>query len=153
MCMSYRISCYTLFDITQTGVLNRSRPNEGQDLSEWVKNRNTQCNFDTVLQVISLRSQPEIINFPTKELIKFNEFDNFGFLFEQIENESYPCWKFEFDVQHPSVFDDGVTELGALYGDCDGVPMILCSTEWDKLPSFLDSSPELRNIYFTIQNG
>jgi len=153
MCMSYRISCYTLFDITQTGVLNRTKPNEGQDLAEWVKKRNTQCNFDTVLQVIALRSQPEIVNFPSKEVIKFNEFEHFGFLFEQIENESYPCWKFEFDVQHPSVFDDGVTDLGALYGDCDGVPMILCGTEWDKLPAFLDSSPELRNIYFTVQNG
>jgi len=153
MCMSYRISCYTLFDITQTGVLNRTKPNEGQDLAKWVKKRNTQCNFDTVLQVIALRSQPEIVNFPSKEVIKFNEFEHFGFLFEQIENESYPCWKFEFDVQHPSVFDDGVTDLGALYGDCDGVPMILCGTEWDKLPAFLDSSPELRNIYFTVQNG
>jgi len=151
--MSYRISCYTLFDITQTGVLNRTKPNEGQDLAKWVKKRNTQCNFDTVLQVIALRSQPEIVNFPSKEVIKFNEFEHFGFLFEQIENESYPCWKFEFDVQHPSVFDDGVTDLGALYGDCDGVPMILCGTEWDKLPAFLDSSPELRNIYFTVQNG
>lgn len=151
--MSYRISCYTLFDITQTGVLNRTKPNEGQDLAEWVQKRNTQCNFDTVLQVIALRSQPEIVNFPSKEVIKFNEFEHFGFLFEQIENESYPCWKFEFDVQHPSVFDDGVTDLGALYGDCDGVPMILCGTEWDKLPAFLDSSPELRNIYFTVQNG
>jgi len=153
MCMSYRISCYTLFDITQTGVLNRTKPNEGQDLAEWVQKRNTQCNFDTVLQVIALRSQPEIVNFPSKEVIKFNEFEHFGFLFEQIENESYPCWRFEFDVQHPSVFDDGVTDLGALYGDCDGVPMILCGTEWDKLPAFLDSSPELRNIYFTVQNG
>jgi hypothetical protein len=151
--MSYRISCYTLFDITQTGVLNRTKPNEGQDLAEWVQKRNTQCNFDTVLQVIALRSQPEIVNFPSKEVIKFNEFEHFGFLFEQIENESYPCWRFEFDVQHPSVFDDGVTDLGALYGDCDGVPMILCGTEWDKLPAFLDSSPELRNIYFTVQNG
>lgn len=151
--MSYRISCYTLFDITQTGVLNRTKPNEGQDLAEWVQKRNTQCNFDTVLQVIALRSQPEIVNFPSKEVIKFNEFEHFGFLFEQIENESYPCWRFEFDVQHPSVFDDGVTDLGALYGDCDGVPMILCGTEWNKLPAFLDSSPELRNIYFTVQNG
>lgn len=151
--MSYRISCYTLFDITQTGVLNRTKPNEGQDLAEWVQKRNTQCNFDTVLQVIALRSQPEIVNFPSKEVIKFNEFEHFGFLFEQIEHESYPCWRFEFDVQHPSVFDDGVTDLGALYGDCDGVPMILCGTEWDKLPAFLDSSPELRNIYFTVQNG
>ena len=63
----------------------------------------------------------------------------------------YPCWKFTFEISHPSVFNDGITELGALYNDCDGVPMIRCNTEWEKLPTFLDGSPELRNIYFTIE--
>jgi hypothetical protein len=28
--------------------------------------------------------------------------------------------------------------------------MILCGTEWEKLPSFLDTSEELKNIYFTV---
>lgn len=150
--MSFRIECYTLFDITQTGVLNRSRPVDGQDLDQWVHKRNTQANFDTLLQIISLRSQPEIVSSPKKIEIKFDEFDNFGFLFEQIENETYPCWRFVFEIQHPSVFDDGITELGSLYRDCNNVPMIQCGTEWDKLPSFLDGSPELRNIYFTVQH-
>ena len=49
-----------------------------------------------------------------------------------------------------SVFDDGVRGLGYLYEDCDNVPMIRCGTEWDKLPEFLDTSPELRNIYFEV---
>lgn len=78
---------------------------------------------------------------------------NFGFLFEQQEDEEYPCWSFEFDIQHPSVFDDGISELGALYSDCDMVPMIKCGTEWDKLPAFLDTSEELRNIYFKVTHG
>jgi hypothetical protein len=30
--------------------------------------------------------------------------------------------------------------------------MIKVGTEWDKLPSFLDTSPELRNIYFEVIN-
>jgi len=147
--MSFRITCYTLFDITHTGVMNRSRPAPDEDHNSWIQRRNTQCNLDTLLQAISLRSQPEIIGTPEQINIRFDEFDNFGFLFEQEENETYPAWKFEFDIQHPSVFDDGKTELGALYNDCDGVPMILCGTEWAKLPAFLDSSLELRNIYFT----
>jgi hypothetical protein len=83
-------------------------------------------------------------------LIKFDDFENFGFLFQQIENETYPMWEFSFDIQHHSVFNDGISELGALYNDCNGVPMILCGTEWEKLPSFLDSSEELKNIYFTV---
>jgi len=145
--MSYTITCYTLFDITQTNVLNRHRPDMDK---EFRYKRNTQSNFDTVQQAISLRSQPEIVRIPEKTLIQFDKFTEFGFLFEQEENETYPCWSFDFNVQHPSVFYDGVNELGALYNDCDRVPMIKCHTEWNKLPTFLDGSDELRNIYFKV---
>jgi hypothetical protein len=147
--VSYTITCYTLFDITPTGVINRKKPAMDENLEEWLLKRNTQCNFDTVLQAISLRSQPEVTSDPVKIDIRFDEFVNFGFLFEQTDDEVYPCWKFEFEVQHPSVFDDGVSELGGLYRDCDGIPMIKCDASWNKLPAFLDSSVELRNIYFT----
>lgn len=150
--MSYRITCYTLFDITQTGVLNRAKPGDDQDYDKWFLNRNTQANFDTILQVINLRSQPEVITNPKKTFIKFNEFEHFGFLFQQIEDETYPCWTFTFDIAHHSVFNDGENELGSLYNDCHGVPMILCGTEFSKLPNFLDISPELKNIYFRIND-
>ena len=60
---------------------------------------------------------------------------------------------FDFEIQHPSVFDDGITELGSLYSDCDGVPMIQTDTAWSKLPGFLDTSEELRNIYFKVVNN
>jgi hypothetical protein len=145
--MSHRIVCYTLFDITATGVLNRQRPVEDHEYNVWVHKRNTQCNFDTILQSISLRSQPEIVKHPEKLLVTFDDNSDFGFLFD---GEDQPCWTFEFDIMHASVFDDGINELGALYNDCDGVPMIKCGTEWDKLPAFLDTSPEMRNIYFKV---
>jgi hypothetical protein len=151
--MSFTISCYTLFDITQTGTVNRNRPNVDEDEHVWIHKRNTQCNFDTILQAVSLRSQPEILNYPKQIKIKFDEFDNFGFLFEQQDDEEYSCWTFDFEIQHPSVFDDGVTELGSLYRDCDGVPMIKTATAWAKLPVFLDTSEELRNIYFKVLNN
>lgn len=151
--MSYKITCYTLFDITQTNVLNRHRPEEGQDHNSWLYRRNTQCNFDTILQAISLRSQPDVIRKPERKDIRFDEFTEFGFLFEQEDDNTYPCWSFDFEVHHHSVFYDGVSELGALYRDCDGIPMIKCSTTWDKLPSVLDASDELRNIYFEISKN
>lgn len=150
--MSYRIICYTLFDITNATVENRHHPVDGEDANIWKYRRSTQCNLDTILQVISLRSQPEKISAPKRHDVRFDEFDYFGFLFEQQENETYPCWKFTFEISHFSVFDDGINELGALYNDCNGVPMIHCGTEWKKLPSFLDGSTELRNIYFTIEH-
>lgn len=146
------IKCYTLFDIAQTGVLNRPKPPAIENANEWLYKRNTQCNFDTILQAISLRSQPEIIKVPSKININFDEFDNFGFLFQQKDDESYPCWEFQFSIQHPSVFNDGISELGALYNDCHKIPMIKCGTEWDRLPNFIDCSPELKNIYFEINH-
>ena len=148
--MSFTLSCYTLFDITPTGVMNRNKPTNDEDMSTWLHKRNTQCNFDTVIQAISLRSQPDVTTSVTRTEIRLNEFTDFGFLFEQQDTETYPCWSFEFEIHHASVFNNGITELGALYSDCEGVPMIKCGTEWDKLPSFLDTSDELRNIYFKV---
>lgn len=147
--MSYTIRCYTLFDITYTGILNRSKP--PADASEnWVFERNTQCNFDTILQIISLRSQPEIVTQPKKIKINFQDFEKFGFLLETYDDIHVTAWTFDFGVNHHSVFDDGITELGALYHDCSDVPMIKTHTAWEKLPAFLDTSTELRNIYFEI---
>jgi hypothetical protein len=142
-----RIRCYTLFDITKTGVLNRKAPINGspEKVLEWEHNRNTQCNFDTIIQIISLRSQPENISTPTRITEKFKEF---GFMFEDEELNSY--WTFDFDVMQLSVFDDGINPLGYLIEDCDNVPMIKVGTEWSKLPEFLDTTPELRNIYFEV---
>jgi hypothetical protein len=151
--MSYKITCFTLFDITHTGVINRSRPEVDADIDTWLYKRNTQCNFDTVQQAISLRSQPEIIRYPEKFNIKFNEFENFGFLFELETTELINCWSFDFDVQHPSVFTDSISELGSLYTDCHGIPMLKCGTEWEKLSNFLDTSEDLRNIYFVINKN
>ena len=150
--MSYIISCYTLFDITATGVLNRSRPMLDEEDASWIKKRNAQCNYDTILQLISLRSQPDVISKPELISINFNDFDKFGFLFEQQENEVYNCWHFKFEIQHASVFYDGISELGGLYTDCDAVPMLKVGTEWDKLPLMIDTSDELKNIYFEIVN-
>jgi hypothetical protein len=146
--MAYTIACYTLFDVTNTGFVSRQRPTNAVDMHR----RNTQNNFDTIIQAISLRSQPENITVPEKSQIRFDEFQEFGFFFTQQENEVYNCWSFDFEIQHKSVYDNGISELGALYSDCDRVPIILCGTEWEKLPSFLDTSNELRNIYFKIKS-
>jgi hypothetical protein len=142
-----RIRCYTLFDITRTGVVNRKAPLNGspEKTLEWERNRNTQCNLDTIIQIISLRSQPENISSP----IKINEkFKDFGFMYEDEEINYH--WEFEFDILRQSVFDDGINPIGYLISDCDNVPMLLVGTEWPKLINFLDITPELRNIYFEV---
>lgn len=146
--MSNRIKCYTLFDITKTGIRQRSRIPEGVDNEKFIYQRNTQANLDTVLQVISLRSQPEIVSDVTKLNIKLSDFIEFGFMYEQ-DDETCNCWEFVFEVQHHNVFDD--SELfGNLYKDCDNIPMIKVGTELSQLTNFLNSSPELKNIHFEI---
>ena len=142
----HRIRCYTLFDITQTGVLNRSKPT-GDDVESLIKRRNTQCNFDTILQVISLRSQPEVVKVPVDIAMTESLYEMFGFLYTQ---ENVTCWKFDFEVQHSSVFENGIVSLGALYKDCEGVPMITCDTQHSMCPKFLDVTPELKNIHFEV---
>lgn len=147
--MANRIACYTLFDITQTGVMNRSKPTE-DDIVGWTRRRNTQCNFDTILQVISLRSQPEVAKLPIRIEMKEEDFNKFGFLYEYNDATIAYCWRFEFDIQHSSVFENGIKPLGALYTDCDGVPMILCGDQNVSTPVFLNTTDELRNIYFEV---
>jgi hypothetical protein len=144
-----KIRCYTLFDITKTGVTNRRNNSPVNKTAQWERDRNTQCNLDTIIQVISLRSQPENITTPEEGIVIFDEDNTFGFLFEQ-EEEAHSCWHFDFTINYQGVYNDGINELGHLYSDCDGVPMIKVGTEWSKLPEFLDSSLELRNIYFEV---
>lgn len=146
--MANRIKCYTLFDITKTGIRQRSKVPEGVDEAKFIYQRNTQVNLDTVLQVISLRSQPELVSDVIKNEIDLQEFGEFGFLYQQ-EEETCNCWEFVFEVQHHSVFDD-IELFGHLYRDCDHIPMIKLGTEFSKLTNFLDSSVEFKNIHFVM---
>lgn len=144
------IRCHTLFDITNTGIQNRRTPNTmtAEKTVEWEKDRSRQSNFDTIVQAISLRTQPEDITKPIKKSATFDVTTKYGFLFENEEDQ--PEWTFDFSINYYGVYNDGINELGLLHQDCDGIPIIKVGTEWDKLPDLLDVSPELRNIYFEV---
>jgi hypothetical protein len=145
MHISHRFICYTLFDITATGISNRNKPSDNENIEQWAYKRNTQCNFDTVLQAISLRSQPEFVTSPIQTKMTENK-RYFGVLYGK--NTIITCWKFTFDVQHSSVFADETNILGGLYKDVDNVPMIICGTEIPNLSNFLITTPDLKNIHF-----
>lgn len=101
---------------------------------EIIKQRNQQSNYETVIQVISLRALPENISEP-KITTKFKISDN-----------NVKCWEFQFEVLQNSVFHDGTNELGNLYTDCNGVPMIIGLDESENLTPILNRD----NIYFEI---
>ena len=137
--MSDKIACYTLFDITKTNVPNRSKPPEGIDHKTWVYQRNTQINFDTIVQIISLRSQPENISTPIQLEIK-EDFFNLG--------KPIIGWMFNFEVRSVSVYSNGNDELIYLKQDVSDVPMLICGTEYVNLVNFLSIEKPMKNIHF-----
>lgn len=144
--MTFKIGCWTLFDITQTGVLNRARPVDN-DIVNWIYRRNTQCNFDTLLQIISLRSQPDVLKSPEPlEISCYTQKSWFGKNY--VTSFPIKCWKFEFEVHHAKVFQENDELFAALYKDCQGVPMIRCDTQIENLPDLLDISENFKNIHF-----
>ena len=146
--MSYSLRCITLFDITASGVSQRNKPVD-MDLETYVYRRNTQCNFDTILQAISLRSLPEITSMPVKITLSPAISENFGYVLMQ-NPEPVVAWSFDFQVGSISVFNNRDGELGALYADCESVPMIICGTEIPALCKSLEINAEQRNIYFYV---
>lgn len=144
-----RIRCYSLFDITKTNVTNKKKLLDAsvEEALDWQNKRSTQCNLDTLIQVISLRAQPENVTEPFLNSDAEN-IDKFGFLYDFTETQHY--WHFDFIVNYASVFSDGKDDLGALYNDCEDVPMIKTHKSPHNIPPSLDISPELRNIYFEI---
>ena len=137
ICMN-SFTCFTLVDITQTGVI---RDHAGQELE-----RNQQRNWETVLQCIGLRAQPMSIRqlpdpIETADLAYFN----FGEMF----SGEHRVWAFSFVVEHPEVFARGDDPLYYLNESFDEVPIITFLTETARflLPIFYTSGP-IKNIYF-----
>lgn len=116
-----RIRCRTLFDITPTGVKHNFNPGRvpfldatGQIIADrqmWARARNQQRNWETLLQVLSLRTQPQSIVQPV-------------LLFGQD-----PWWTFEFGVESVGALAQEDRPFGQLEQDCSMVPMLVGLTE------------------------
>lgn len=143
------IRCLTLYDITATGASARRAQATAQDRLR----SQQQSNLDTVLQVISIRSQPELITAVRCQERRIHELD-FGFAYPDLllspDTEHVRVWSFIFSVQHAAVFENTEGKLGALEQDCERVPMITDLEESVRLPASLTCDLDLRNIYFEI---
>ena len=137
-----RIRCRTNFDITATGVKSHFSPGRipfvddaGKtvaDLAGWHRSRNQQRNWETVNQIIALRTLPEEITLP-----------------ELIEQDAVKTWKFEFQVDSPSTIELDGDPVGALNRDCQDVPMLLGLDEGEDIGICLIPGT---NIYFEVIN-
>ena len=126
---------FTLIDITPTGVVTHSAKNELE--------RNQQRNWETILQVISLRTQPEIIK--TANLVADIKDYNFGVNY----TGEHKIWTFTFGVEYRDIYAEWPDVFGLLKFDLKVTPVILNLTETvqPELAIFYTSGP-WNNIYF-----
>ena len=109
--MSIQIT--TDFDCRPTGVTGHYRENLlpftdqlGQsvtNMTTWVRSRNQQRNWETIMQLISLYTQPVRVS--------------------QVRAKDQR-WQFEFDTDFDDVFAINDDPVGRLLQACDGVPVI-----------------------------
>lgn len=95
-----------------------------------------------------MRSQPENITDPEKQMISVGTGSIWGTAYRG--KGKIPVWRFTFTVDSVAVFDDGVSQVGNLFKDSEGIPMIRNLEESSKIQSTIDSTPEFRNIYFEV---
>jgi hypothetical protein len=104
------------------------------DYESWIKARNQQRNWETVMQVISLRAQPTLVDHPKQQDL---------------------AWQFEFEVEVAGVYSGNgdVNDYSTLMHECDNVPMIVGLTENASLEPRLISQGLHQNIWFETVNN
>jgi hypothetical protein len=138
--INYCFRLLTLVDITPTGVTRSTELN--------CLLRNQQRNFETVIQVLSLRSQPHIDKWPfvyqmDKRLVK-NLFSDL------YASKNQTVWAMYFTTEHPLAYNTSAGELQGLLCDFEQVPVITGLTETAKfmLPIFYPAG-SIKNINIT----
>jgi len=133
---SLRLSIgYTLVDITKTNELSSTQDSQA---------RNQQRNFETLVQVLSLRAQ--LITMGDPELVTIDVANSkFGSDFKGEQ----AVWSFSFGIEQEAVFSDASGPYGTLAKDFANVPVILGLAETARIvtPTFTSSGNQ-QNIYF-----
>lgn len=128
---------YTLVDITNTGV-TKFAPNVA-------KERNQQRNWESILQILGLRTQifeinQSYVNQPVRDF-------EFGSMYKGKHN----IWTFRFSVEFENLYGTAENPVDVLEKDFEQTPMIVGLDETAKFPmSLLYTSGEAKNIYFKI---
>ena len=127
---------FSLVDITPTGVI-RGKDNDHLE-------RNQQRNWETVLQCIGLRTQPQNIQDPIQ-----STFDDIGIAeFGDFYTGKQKIWLWQWTVESEGVYDLPNAPLGGLLQDFEQVPIITGLTETARfmLPIFYPYGT-IKNIY------
>ena len=136
-----RYACQTLFDITATGVTGHFKTTRipfmdqaGQpvtDQATWNRSRNQQRNWETITQILGLRTQLFDMTRP-------------------VQDTGGTSWMFEFETETSGTFGPDSDPTQILRQDADGVPMLLdLDNRSDLLPMLRTHGPE-QNIWFAV---
>ena len=134
-----RYVCQTLFDITATGITGHFKSNRipfrdraGQLISDqesWNRSRNQQRNWETLTQILSLRTQL---------------FD----VVDPVQDNTGSRWMFEFETDRDGVFGPNTNPTEVLELDAADVPMLTELNNDSDIDSFLVTSGPRQNIWF-----
>ena len=139
------IDVVTYFDCTPTGTKSyrKLQPDtvnavghKIKTMEDWNFSRNQQRNWETILQVVSLKTQAIDITNPTI-----------------MTRQDKKVWQFSFGIEHTGIYDDGKDQLGLLKEEVHGVPMITGLNETYAegfLMPYLLAKGENQNIMFTL---
>jgi hypothetical protein len=133
----HRYIGYTLVDITPTGVIRDSASQQTQ--------RNQQRNWETVIQCISLLTQPSMLKWDIVDAEKVTDRFDFGEMYQGLQK----VWMFEFSVERPDIFGQQPDPVEYLANCFDEVPVIVGLEESARfiLPIFYTNGA-IKNIYF-----
>jgi hypothetical protein len=125
-----KYACQTLFDITATGVTGHYksaripfRDQAGQAIKNeesWNRSRNQQRNWETLTQILSLRTQLFLLTEPVQDLTGTR-------------------WMFEFETESDGIYGPESDPVSILRADANGVPML----------RELNNDPDIENVLVT----
>lgn len=134
-----RYACQTLFDITATGVTGHCKTTRmpfldraGQqilDQDSWNRSRNQQRNWETITQILSLRTQLFALTDPVLDVTGTR-------------------WMFEFETETEGVYGPAEDPTQVLRADADGVPMLRELNNQPDIDPFLVTAGPRQNIWF-----
>jgi len=131
--------CQTLFDITRTDVTGHCKASRmpfqdraGQTIKDetaWNRSRNQQRNWETLTQILSLRTQL---------------FD----LSEPVQDHTGTRWMFEFETESDGIYGPESDPVAVLRADAEGVPMLRELNNDPDIETVLVTAGARQNIWF-----
>lgn len=123
-----RYQIKTLIDISPTGIISEFRDNVPlpfvDDLKNiinnqetWNVSRNEQRNWETLIQCISIRAQPIMLESPIEEEVSITSLD-FGYTGKK------KVWTFDFGFETPDIYLNNDDPVNLLTHQLDVIPII-----------------------------